>query len=183
MGNGLTLPLAQRILEKVKKAGIVGLRRGERLIVVVQERGCIEEACCLKELARRSQQEGVREIWIDLENCSYVDSTFLGIMVGLAMFMGKQNGTVRVVKASVRSREAMAVLGVDRLLGLCSEASGIEGEKVEIPESGPTNRQLAKALVAEAHRNLIEWDPGNAARFQPVLELLGTPGTNMGQSS
>jgi hypothetical protein len=139
---------------------------------------------------------------VDLEACTYLDSTFLGILLGLGLKLREAgNGLLHILNASPRNLELLRNLGLDRLInidgnsppvtqggssfgggngrtlgtGLGSRSVNLNGVKDEHLEEMPCpvpTRAEAAPTILEAHENLMEFDPRNVPKFKDVVEFL-----------
>ncbi len=102
--------------------------------IKVVGRGSFQNSGCLKAFYQQLLKDGVHRFVVDLEACSYLDSTFLGILLGLGLKLkdaGK--GLLQIRNASPRNLELLKNLGLDRLISLDGNGSG--------PSSGPNSSE------------------------------------------
>ncbi len=144
--------------------------------IKVVGRGSFQNSSCLKIFYQQLLKEGVNRFVVDLEVCSYLDSTFLGILLGLGLEL-KEGGhsLLHVLNASPRNLELLKNLGLDRLLQIDNKRVDLNGvaEKPleEIPCPVSTRAEVAPTIL-EAHENLMEFDPRNIPKFKDVVEFL-----------
>src|ERR1700722_1166259 len=85
--------------------------------VKVVGRGSFQNSGCLKAFYQQLLKEGVSRFVVDLDACTYLDSTFLGILLGLGLKLKDAgNGLLHVLNASPRNLELLTNLGLDRLI-------------------------------------------------------------------
>ena len=134
----------------------------------------------LKQFAALAIEEGCRRLVLDLRECSAVDSTFLGVMAGLAGRMNRQGGSrMDVIRVSEKLRDTLSTLGLDRLMALHSSApddlaflpEGTDGLQPLRPKPPPGRGETRRTMI-EAHESLSELSEANARRFKDVLEFL-----------
>ena len=132
----------------------------------------------VKELFDRLLLEGKRQFIIDFQQCTGMDSTFLGILAGLGINLMKQDppGSVVLCRMGERNRELIENLGLHRLLVLDTgenEAS-LEpaGEMETLGQKGKLSQGENARLVLQAHENLVEVDASNQTKFQDVISFL-----------
>ena len=109
---------------------------------------------------------------IDFNHCTGMDSTFLGILAGVAIELREQSqpGTLLVCNLSERNRELICNLGLQALLSIDTQILLTEEGGQETPLD---NAEVSSARrVLEAHQNLIQADFQNAAKFQDVVAFL-----------
>jgi anti-sigma B factor antagonist len=159
--------------------------------IKVVGRGSFQNSGCLKAFYLQLLKEGVRRFVVDLEACTYLDSTFLGILLGLGLKLREVGpGLLHILNASPRNLELLKNLGLDRLIsieGAGSLGGGRNGGDVkaapnllngvredtleEMPCPVPTKAEAAPTIL-EAHENLMQFDPRNVPKFKDVVEFL-----------
>jgi anti-sigma B factor antagonist len=157
--------------------------------IKVVGRGSFQNSGCLKAFYQQLLKEGVRRFVVDLDACTYLDSTFLGILLGLGLKLKERGaGLLHILNASPRNLELLRNLGLDRLISIESTTgqAGVrpsngaamsalktvnEENLKEMPCQVPT-RAEAGPTILEAHVNLMEFDPRNVPKFKDVVEFL-----------
>jgi anti-anti-sigma regulatory factor len=140
-------------------------------IVRVTGRGTHLNSSLLKRYARQAIEQKF-PLHLELGGCVYMDSTFLGMLAGLAV-RSREKGLprVRVLAAGARVRDLMANLGIDRLFDF--DAAPAPGAPALQPLEGPAPAPADKARdVLDAHRALAAADPSNAVKFRDVIAML-----------
>ncbi len=140
----------------------------------------------LQEVLQHSRSQGFRRFIFDLGACSGLDSTFMGILLGVAMgenggpSPGDEEGsnggdgpaTVVLVNASSYLAGLLAGVGIDRVVKL-------HGEPVEFPPVGlqrlvdmpPDPLRRIRSMVT-AHENLVRLGGQNVIKFASLLDAL-----------
>lgn len=144
--------------------------------VKVVGRGSFQNSGCLKAFYLQLLKEGVNRFVVDLENCTYLDSTFLGILLGLGLKLKEAgNGLLHILNANPRNLELLKNLGLDRLIQIDNSRANLNGiaekQLEEMPCPIPTRAEAAPTIL-EAHENLMEFDPRNVPKFKDVVEFL-----------
>lgn len=150
---------------------------GERAIVRVSGRASYLNCAAVGKLFPSLLSKGKRHIIVDLEHCSGMDSTFLGILAGAALQGRRQDPPVAFTLANPgeRNLELARNLGLHRILSII-KTKPLEGnaEQYEtLAEAGPAS---AGDMLA-AHRSLVEADQSNQDRFQDVIQFLNQEST------
>jgi anti-anti-sigma factor len=133
-------------------------------------RGSFQNAGLLKEAAGEVWNKGCRRLVVDLAECRTMDSTFLGILAGLALRSRKENGEFVLTRVAGRNRELVEKMGLDRIVTV-AESAAVAGGASEVVGKEPSKEETRQTML-EAHKNLIEVDPANEQRFQDVVEFL-----------
>jgi len=158
--------------------------------IKVVGRGSFQNSGCLKAFYQQLVKEGVSRFVVDLEGCTYLDSTFLGILLGLGLKLKEAGpGRLHILNANPRNLELLKNLGLDRLInidalpvngfggmrGINGSGPSLNGLKEEqfkeIPCPLPSRSEAAPTIL-EAHENLMEFDPRNVPKFKDVVEFL-----------
>ena len=149
-------------LEGATQAGQVWAR--------VTGRGNFKLAPTLKAFVISAIQRGYRRVLVDLEACTALDSTFMGVLAGLALHLRPLHGTVQVVRVNAQQRETLTTLGLHTLLEIPT------GEAPSTPalhrlEATPDLANSAASILA-AHEHLIAAAPDNRPRFHELVTQL-----------
>ena len=99
-----------------------------------------------------------------------MDSTFLGILAGVALEVRKAQpqGTISLCRLSERNMELVQNLGLHRLMEVSADEEGVAKCSEQLKE----NDSVGEKMILEAHENLIEADEENAEKFQDVVSFL-----------
>jgi anti-anti-sigma regulatory factor len=162
--------------------------------VKVVGRGSFQNSGCFKAFYQQLLKEGVTRFVVDLDACTYLDSTFLGILLGLGLKLKEAgDGLLHILNANPRNLELLRNLGLDRLINIDGGGDGLgrgleggtngsklgtdrlNGVKEELLKEMPCpvpSRAEAAPTILEAHENLMEFDPRNVPKFKDVVEFL-----------
>lgn len=150
---------------------------GEIAVVRVAGRGCISNSMALKEFGRHVQDNRKElKFIVDLRQCEAMDSTFMGVLAGVAIVqLQHKYPRMIVVNASDHCLKLMKTLGLGTLVdvrnGALREVQRAE-ENFVPAEGGPSSRTEQICLTLEAHKQLVNLDEQNEVRFQAVIEYL-----------
>jgi anti-sigma B factor antagonist len=156
--------------------------------VKVVGRGSFQNSSCFKAFYQKLLKDRVSRFVVDLGACTYLDSTFLGILLGLALKLKEAGeGRLHILNASQRNLELLRNLGLDRLIIIDSqnvEMNGVMEKPLEEVKCSEPSRTEAAPTILEAHKNLMEFDARNISKFKDVVEFLredlGQPATQNG---
>ena len=144
--------------------------------VRVEGKGSFLNSTGLKEFAKEMVNRGHRIFVVDLKGCPVMDSTFMGTLAGVALRLRELGqGHLRVVNLNERNLDLLANLGLDQLfiIGGDCEGSATPAAETQKPLPGGAIDKTAQAqTMLEAHEELVEANPDNAAKFKDVLEYL-----------
>lgn len=149
--------------------------------VHVQGRGSFKISSALKQFGNAVLEGGCRHVILDMVDCVGMDSTFMGVLAGLA-FRLKQlgGGEIVMVNLSLRTRGLLATLGLDQIIQ--PQMVGTMSEKMQkvlavssklLALENPEENQVATTeTMLEAHENLVQLSPENLPKFKDVLTFL-----------
>jgi anti-sigma B factor antagonist len=170
------LPEAPQSEDKV----LVTLFRGVAL-VRVQGRGSFKISTALKQFGEAALAGGCSTAVVDLGACSGMDSTFMGVLAGIATRLKRQgSGDLYLLKLSPRTRHLVTTLGLSQIVCICEPGEEPEplrkvlaetGELTSLQIAGSNTRETAQTML-EAHENLTDLLPDNRPRFKDVLTFL-----------
>lgn len=126
--------------------------------------------------ARIVKKNGVNII-IDFDECTGMDSTFLGLLVGVALELKQLNnqGNICLYHVKGRNLELVENLGLDRMLTV--NANEFETKKTnnnfekKLERLG-TEESASPEAILKAHQNLVNADSSNLHKFQDVISFL-----------
>jgi anti-sigma B factor antagonist len=147
-----------------------GTAQGAQVWVRINGRGNFKLGPTLKAYVVSAIQRGCRRLMVDMQGCTAMDSTFMGVLAGLAMHLKGCGGTVVVVRLAPQLREALTTLGLDRLLQLptSGESAAPVLQRLDITP----DLANAAANILAAHENLITAHPENRPRFNELVTQL-----------
>ncbi|GAB4252679.1 MAG: hypothetical protein OHK005_19910 [Candidatus Methylacidiphilales bacterium] len=143
-------------------------------IVKVNGRGSFRTARLVKLFGEQAEALGISKIAYDLKDCTYMDSTFMGVMASLGAAQRKRTGeALQVFNPSPRNLELLENLGLNHLLDIRSGPGPTSpaSNPVEIVAQ-PESKQEISEMMLDAHEALVEVNPANAAQFQDVITFL-----------
>ncbi len=151
----------------------------EVLVIRVIGRGNHQNSLALKEAVAANTNAGrPPRCIIDLGECPTMDSTFMGVLAGIAIRQQKTLGTkVIIVNAQEHTRSLLQNLGLKFILDI-----RVPGDRAGVPESEahkfspvaePEADKIERiVLMIEAHEKLIDASGENEAQFKGVLQSL-----------
>ena len=140
----------------------------------VEGKASFKNCTCVKDFLDGMIALGKIRFVMDFEACTGMDSTFLGVLAGTAITLRKMQprGTLVVARLNERNLELVQNLGLTRLLTVDDGAECKTREDVSLAATPMTNEIVAARVVLTAHKNLVEANAGNEAKFKDVLTYL-----------
>ncbi len=142
-------------------------------IIFLRAEGHITASLCsdLKKtvLNRFDETPPVKHFFIDLSHCDYMDSTFMGLLVG---FNKKLSITaaqkVEIVNPSEPCKKLLKGLGIQKLLSYIDEEIAMPLDMVQISKTAKATAEF----ILKAHEELINLSIINRRRFAALQSVL-----------
>ena len=145
------------------------------VVVRISGRACFQNSACLRDFIGEMLRQGKTKFVLDFQQCTSMDSTFLGVLAGSALELKKRGGgSLVLARLGARNLELVRNLGLHRLLTVDSGEAPINGgANCDTALHCNDQSELEHArLVLEAHENLVSVDESNRSKFQDVLTFL-----------
>lgn len=114
---------------------------------------------------------------LDLSGCLMMDSTFLGVIIGMATHksavVNSQQPEIELFKSSQRVLDLLDNLGVVEIFKMVDNLAIPAEAFVELapPQNAPSKVEVSKTCL-EAHQTLMEVNPANIPKFKDVTTFL-----------
>ncbi|MDF7808997.1 STAS domain-containing protein [Pontiellaceae bacterium B12219] len=149
-------------------------------VMRVEGRGSFKISPPMKQFIHQViEKKSADRIVIDMSDCTGMDSTFMGVIAGLAcLIKSKPDLTFKLINLSEKNRKLLVTLGVDRVVdySLAGEKdTDVENCQIcdgKILEPDFTDKLDAAKTTLEAHETLVDINPENFSKFKSVLEFL-----------
>lgn len=160
-----------------------------KAIIRIPGRANFTSSVDFKALVNELRQRGFDHFVLDLTECVTMDSTFLGVLAGLALRNadGKEITSeghklvLDLLNPNERIADLLDNLGVVHLFNVVNReiSPSTPFETVELDHPAPTKKELSKNCL-EAHETLMKVNPENIAKFKEVTRFLAEDlrGTN-----
>jgi len=109
---------------------------------------------------------------IDLSDCTGMDSTFMGLLVGSAESFAASGGRVVLVNPSVTNMKLLETLGVTAVVMVVSKCTAPLAEFVALASSSVGGQVERINLVRRAHNHLIGLSAANKEKFGAFVAAL-----------
>ena len=138
---------------------------------VVRITGCANFASSVpfKKLVNGLIERGCTKFTLDLTDCKLMDSTFLGVLVGVTRKLGQAARGISLFNPSEQVHSMFDNLGI---LELFEQAKSLGQAEVAETEVVDANKRELTENSLEAHRTLMELNPENEAKFKEVARFL-----------
>jgi anti-anti-sigma regulatory factor len=142
------------------------------VIIRIEGRASFLNSASLRDFMLQMLKSGKARFVIDFLGCASMDSTFLGVLAGIALELRKLSpaGSLVLTRMGQRNLELVRNLGLHKLLTVDATGAGGNHGACDTPlESGKRGEIENARLVLEAHENLVSADEANRGKFQDVL--------------
>ncbi len=150
-------------------------------VIRIEGRGSFKISPPMKQFIHQViDSKSAGHILIDMSDCIGMDSTFMGVVAGLACHIkSKPDIRFKLINLSEKNQKLLKTLGVDRVVDYSLSATAEEQDAVEHQADGAqtleadfSNKLEAAKTTLEAHETLVELHPENFSKFKSVLEFL-----------
>lgn len=125
---------------------------------------------CVSDFFNSIIENGLKEIVIDCQYCTGMDSTFLGVITSAILKLRKVSGNVVLTNLSQRNQELVDNIGISKLAKIDNSAS--DSLKCETQSESIPLKAVEVEEVLNAHKTLIEALPENYKKFEDVISFL-----------
>jgi anti-anti-sigma regulatory factor len=133
--------------------------------------GTMAQGLALRRFAERHLESGDTTLRIDLCDCAYMDSTFLGTLICLNRSFGRRTPDgFTLVNPSPDCRQLLVKMKLDAVLPVCQLEAGQAGDWVELCDR--PNDETLQSCVVQAHQELASVPGSAGAPFRQVASLL-----------
>ncbi len=134
--------------------------------------GNMNNCAPFQESSTELQQQGYRQFIVDFSRCEGLDSTFLGILLGMAVGLNDEPSRVMIVNASDAIVKILSEVGIDCLLEVCREKVTLPDVPMQRLEPVERGREQRAAMILKAHENLCRIREENQERFGRFVKIL-----------
>ncbi len=146
------------------------IKESDPVILQVNGRASFDNCAGVRDFFANRRQEGEKHFVVDLKLCRGMDSTFLGILAGLANELSELGGSLTLTRPNETLVAVIDNLGLNRLLKVVPTFESAENG-TPLPTTELSEIEQAK-LVLEAHESLVEANPETKPNFLDVIEFL-----------
>ena len=117
---------------------------------------------------------GRRNYVVDFQECSSMDSTFLGILVGLAMKLRKfeDDGRLTLINLQGRNLETVRNLGIHKIADVNPDDLSSDDRELNDLENNEGRDSVGSETICQAHKTLMELNERNSKMFCDVVNFL-----------
>ena len=169
-------PFEAQPMRKQKRAVFEAARSDNALYVRIFGLGSMTNASTLDVFVSRAMDDGISSFVLDFEDCTGVDSTFMGLILAFANRFREDcegEGGVVLINVDQHANKQLSSVGVDAFVtikaGRTRMPSKLRLTEVAVVEA--SDRERLK-LMLRAHKGLVASDARNKAKFGAFLEAI-----------
>lgn len=164
----MSAPLSNLLVAVAEQAGFIKITGRANFAASVN----------FKTLVNELRSRGFKSFVLDLRECSTMDSTFLGVLVGLVIELNNGTpdggqGCLELLNPTQRIADLLENLGVAHLFRIVQGQNPVESalEPTAPGQASPSREEVSKTCL-EAHRVLMAVNPENIPKFKDVAQFL-----------
>ena len=115
--------------------------------------------------------DNIELIRIEASECTFMDSTFMGVLSMIGMKAKKFRAMVEIHCMAPNVRALLKGLGVDKLFTFCDEEGKVTVESWRNVLPQQKSALQTAETVSEAHKTLVAADSSNEAKFKDVIKF------------
>lgn len=148
----------------------------EPIVVKIMGKASFQNAAPINDFFKSMLSNGKRNFILDFDDCTGMDSTFLGILAGagIELMKAQPKGQMTLCRLGQRNLELVRNLGLHRIMNVDDEGHEIAGIQTHQVLNKPQNKEEIHnaRMVLQAHENLVALDESNRTKFQDVIAFL-----------
>ncbi|MCF7791962.1 MAG: STAS domain-containing protein [Victivallales bacterium] len=160
----------------MKNSNITVSRNNNGYVIKVTGRATFDCSAPLRNFAENIVAGSVEKIYVDLSECLWMDSTFMGTLSMLGLNAKMANIEVVIINITNKNFCLLKELGVDKLFKFNNhkEPVSIKKERDDLPgcPEKKTDQEDMDDTILKAHKTLMEVDEKNVGKFQDVVEMV-----------
>ena len=145
----------------------------EVVFVKIKEKASYLNCAPLRSFIYEMVKDGNKNFVVDFQDCSSMDSTFLGILVGLALKLkrSEEGGGLSLVNLVGRNLETVENLGIHKIAQVSSDFISEPGDLENLKVKNGKFKESSKEIY-EAHKTLMGLNQKNSRVFRDVVHFL-----------
>ncbi len=124
----------------------------------------------LKDFCNSMLEKKDISISLEMENCTGMDSTFMGMMAKISLQARKQNSVITINNINEDNKKNIFSLGLKNMFNFAS--SDEQSNDWEDIESQNDNQVTQRQNIIDAHQTLIDVNEDNRKEFQDIVNFL-----------
>lgn len=145
-------------------------RSEDGYLVRVVRRGSMHESPAFRAFVKQCLKRREAVVTVDLSECGYLDSTFLGGLIWLSKFAG-EGPRLKFVANPEKRRQLFSYSLLDRQFYFVDAAPPATSEFTSMPTEAVDADELGHHVM-QCHRNLAELGGPEAEKFASVADIL-----------
>ena len=149
-------------------------------VIRVEGRGSFKISPPLKQFIHKIiDNQSADSVLLEMSLCTGMDSTFMGVVAGLACFTKSKPIHFQLINLSEKNKKLLVTLGVDRVVDYSMTATQEQAALLDqldnsskTLEADMSDKLEAAKTTLEAHETLVDINPENLSKFKSVLEYL-----------
>lgn len=146
-------------------------------LIKITGRATFSSSVSFKLLVNELRESGFNDFLLDLGECVTMDSTFLGVLAGMALKLGDgktpdRRFSLQLLNPNQRVSDLLENLGVAHLFNTIHSADQQANyEPASQGDMSPSRKEISETCL-EAHQILMAINPDNIPKFKDVTQFL-----------
>jgi anti-sigma B factor antagonist len=146
--------------------------RDDTVTFRVEGRGTMTQSLPMRRCAERCMAGGARQVRVDLRDCTYMDSTFLGTLLTLKKALDRTQGKLTLVMPSVSCDRILQQMGLGDVLPAESADIDPSAAWLDVAACEADDPTSFRRNVTQAHEELARLPGPAGEQFKAVMRCL-----------
>ena len=137
--------------------------------------GTMNTAPILKDISHAMIDEGKKTIFLNMNQCDYVDSTFMGTLVNIQERFGKKgmpDGKILLINMKDDHKKLFRMVGIDNIIESLPDEVDVPDFDLKVIEDCDVAREEKLKVVVEAHEKLVQLNEVNKEKFENFVNVV-----------
>lgn len=151
---------------------------GTKILIQVKGNATLNNSLFFRDFVENMLKEGFQEFIIDLALCKGMDSTFMGVLVGLTKEVKNSTHTggtfpqVMLINLKEYHQKLLDNLGISQVLAIHKSPIALPSIPMKTIPEKQYDLQTRVAFIQEAHRSLVSLQSKYQKQFEEFLATL-----------
>ncbi len=137
--------------------------------------GTMNTAPILKDISLAMIDEGKHTIFLNMDQCDYVDSTFMGTLVNIQERFEKKglhDGKLLLINMKDDHKKLFKMVGIDNILQSLPDEVDVPDFDLKVIDECDVAREEKLKVVVEAHEKLVQLNEVNKEKFENFVNVV-----------
>ena len=165
------------LIDPDKQNNLTAAEVDHKVYISIHGRGSFKNSPALKKYIKtKLNRSSSKEVILNMKDCDGMDSTFMGVLAGLACIAtAKNNCLLYLINLSEKNEQLLKTLGVSKILNYYNDSHTVSEDIFSNNRKMvdmPSDQMSVTQTSLEAHKKLVQIQKDNEVEFRSVIDLL-----------